>query len=905
MQLDLRRAAAGARCRSFWYRFCATLLLGHLLLAGWPTVGHAQQTPPPEAPPAAAAPAATPGQAAEGGTAPAASPRAQPGGAAEPPPPLATDPLYPAELVSKSEALTAEVRRLHKAVERVRNSDEDLAAQRIEVEKLAAEALSIEEALAAPLAAVSTQITRLGAKPKAGEPAEPPNIQRERQRLERIKTQIQGAIKTANLAGLRARQLTGQIQDLRLTNFARNLFERRTSPVSPILWSKIWTYAPRIGSQLTTITSNWWAVAQPRVGWLILSLLAAFAIYLMLRLVREWSMRKLLTEPQTPRPTFFRRAYLALWLAPLIALPGLGAVSFIFAAFELAGLMNTQVRPLLLSAWIGFALYLSVDGLARVILLPQYPSWRLVGVSNDVSQRVLSLARALVAVYAIDLFLGQVIRQFYFPAELGIAVTSLANVVFALLLAAVALLKLPDAPERPSERIVKSALFWLKFPALAIAALIVLSTLFGYVALGRFLAGQVLLVACGSVAVLVCHLAIRALSRRAADHGEAETRVFGLPVKMTASRAQQIAGAISLLLNTLLILGAGALLLLSWGFSEALLLGWLKSLVFGFEVGQFRISLFKILVALGLFVLVMFLTRVVQRWLSSRVLTESRVDPGIANSVHQGIGYAGMALAALVAISHVGLDITNLAIVAGALSVGIGFGLQSIVNNFVSGLILLVERPVKVGDWIVVGANQGHVRRISVRATEIETFDRASVIIPNSELITGTVQNWTHRNAMGRVVINVGASYNADPQHVCDVLVRVARECDLLLRFPEPFVAFEEFGASSLDFSLRGYVADVNTSLSAKTALRMAIHRAFKEEGIEIPYPQTDVHMRDLDGLRSALQRVAAERLRTTGGAPAPASQNPTAADVPASDAVSPGDVSATEDGGGEGEGGR
>ncbi|MCB1546955.1 MAG: mechanosensitive ion channel, partial [Hyphomicrobiaceae bacterium] len=201
-----------------------------------------------------------------------------------------------------------------------------------------------------------------------------------------------------------------------------------------------------------------------------------------------------------------------------------------------------------------------------------------------------------------------------------------------------------------------------------------------------------------------------------------------------------------------------------------------------------------------------------------------------------------------------------LAIVAGALSVGIGFGLQSIVNNFVSGLILLVERPIKVGDWIVVGNDQGFVRRISVRATEIETFDRSSLILPNSELITGRVINLTHRNAMGRVIINVGTAYSSDPAEVVALLREIAQAHPTVLRHPEPRIAFVDFGASSLDFSVRVYIPDIKRTFDVQTDLRIAIFKAFAERGIEIPFPQQDLHLRDLDGLKQALAKVLAER---------------------------------------------
>ena len=221
---------------------------------------------------------------------------------------------------------------------------------------------------------------------------------------------------------------------------------------------------------------------------------------------------------------------------------------------------------------------------------------------------------------------------------------------------------------------------------------------------------------------------------------------------------------------------------------------------------------------------------------------------------------AGSAIAIFASISYAGFGLTILAIVAGALSVGIGFGLQSIVNNVVSGLILLIERPIKVGDWVAVKDQEGYVRRIGVRSTEIETFDRGNVIVPNSDFITSTVTNWTHRNALGRVTINVGVSYRSDPEHVRDVLLRVADECPLILRQPAPMVVFEDFGSSSLDFSLRVVAGDITKRFLVATDLRMRVFKAFRAAGIELPYPQHDVHLRDLDAVRAVIARIAAEK---------------------------------------------
>ena len=184
----------------------------------------------------------------------------------------------------------------------------------------------------------------------------------------------------------------------------------------------------------------------------------------------------------------------------------------------------------------------------------------------------------------------------------------------------------------------------------------------------------------------------------------------------------------------------------------------------GVTLGGIRLSATTIVTLIVVFALGAGVRGCCRRCCATTVLPRTRLDAGGRNAVLAGVGYIGMAIAGLVAVAAAGLDLSSLAIVAGALSVGIGFGLQTIVSNFVSGIILLVERPVKEGDWIEVGGFSGYVKGINVRSTEIETFDRASVILPNSDLIAGTVLNRTHVGMSGRLQVPVSVAYDTDPE---------------------------------------------------------------------------------------------------------------------------------------------
>jgi len=276
----------------------------------------------------------------------------------------------------------------------------------------------------------------------------------------------------------------------------------------------------------------------------------------------------------------------------------------------------------------------------------------------------------------------------------------------------------------------------------------------------------------------------------------------------------------------------------------------------GLTIQDQKITVGVILTAIVFLYASIFASWLIQRILDEEVYPRKKVETGVGISINRLIHYAFVIIGSIIALSTIGIGIQSLAVLMGAFGIGIGFGLQNIVNNFASGLILLFERSIKIGDIVQISGEWGTIKNLGLRATIVETFDRSELIVPNSDLVSSTVTNWTLTNQLVRVIVRVGVAYGSDVEKVIKVLNQAAEEHSLILGFPKTTVLFTGFGNSSLNFEVRAFVNGMDYFLGVKSDLHVEIDRLFRENGIEIPFPQSDIHLRTIDEpfIKSAIQ---------------------------------------------------
>jgi len=827
-----RRGACRLGARHVFALFLALLAL----IAAVPPPGLAQ-TPEPQ-PPSSASPAAT-----------------------IPAEPMPAERQPADEEIAKArqtlESLRLNADRIEAAIRREGLSDPDLAALRREIDPVGEQALALAEDVAPSLQAVEARLNRLGPPPEEGRPAESDPIAAERTALNARLAALQAIIKQGRLVSLRAEQISANIAERRRTLFTDRIFKRHGSALDPILWLDALRAMPTVARRFWLLLSDWSGVLGARLDLAALVSIGGALIVLAVALLplRRLVLRVAARDPARAQPPRLHKTSAAAWLVTFnVAIPALGLV-LLYAVFSGFDLLPERVDRLATAGLRAIVLFMLIQGLSWAMLAPKRPTWRLLPLADAAARRVNAAIIAAGAVYAIGVFADMANRVLFAPLAVAVAKDVLIGTLIAICLA-VALVhsrpsSLREAPDTPPAALFRwpwiYALAWVGILAIPVAAIL------GYLSLANFIAAQLII---GGTIIATLVLAARLVDTLLTDGlegkdgvGEAIAATFGMRREAVVQIGILLSGA----LRVLLVLVAASFLLVPWGIETKDVFSWIRSAFYGFTVGELTISFSAILLALAIFLIGVVITRAIQGWLDQRLLPHTRLDVGIRNSLRTAFGYAGIIAAAAVGFTFLGLDLSNLALVAGALSVGIGFGLQSVVNNFVSGLILLAERPIKAGDWIVVGNEEGYVSKISVRATQIETFDRATVIVPNSDLISGVVKNWMHTNMMGRIRVAVGVAYSADPEEVRAILLKCAEEHPALLRDPEPRVFFQDFGASSLDFELRAYIGNVDVALSTRSDLRFAILKALRAAGIEIPYPQQDLHLRDIDRIDKAL----------------------------------------------------
>jgi small-conductance mechanosensitive channel len=749
------------------------------------------------------------------------------------------------------------------------------------VTRVISQATDARKAAEQKQAELQSNLTALGAPPDEKDAApEPDPVAKERARLNEALSQAKSHIALADLTISRATALETKVGVAQRSRLYEELIQQGPLPYDPSTLTKIPGNIGQFISKISAVASDWWetflqkqrqygTVIQPGIFILIG---VGIAWWLRIRVLKRFG-----PYPVEQEPPYSRRLLAA--TADGVArgiIPAVILTVIIVRTYTDGGALNNDFGLILRLVAESLLTFVLATALPHAALSPNDPDWRLTLLSPNQAKRILALLVPLALLFCIDEFVtragteigplqGILTPEFFSTWTL---IFNLAQGGLALALLQRSLWTIPqtedtpadgpvpadtstkdqqddpDDPDDPDDTIGRTTKpFWALVRAILILITCTgaLAPVFGYTNLGNFLLNNIL-----GTAILVSILYIlRGLFREGIALTTRST-VFRHNLALRHKTRSRLKFSARFLLDILIFLVGISVIAPNWGISETDLLRNARFILGGMQVGSVKISLADILLAIFVFVTSLALVRALKRSLAEKILPETEIEESLRHTITAAIGYIGFIFATGMAVAVIGVDLTNIALIAGALSVGIGFGLQNIVNNFVSGLILLIERPIKIGDWVVVGQNEGFVKQINMRATEIETWQKASVIVPNADLLSQSLKNWTHKDKIGRVDVPVGVALDSDIDHVCEVLLKIGRAHPRCRKIPEPVALVMNIGESRIDMELRIFTSDILWVLWISSDLHKEILRRFPKEGIVIPYAQRVVHLNNV-----------------------------------------------------------
>ncbi|MGS7252250.1 DUF3772 domain-containing protein [Pseudomonas anuradhapurensis] len=690
------------------------------------------------------------------------------------------------------------------------------------------------------------------------QPDEAATLTQQRKELEAEKKALVAQQDQAIKLTQSARDLSTQIVNLRRSQFNSQITSRAASPLSPAFWQSIIRPTQDDVARLRDLRGE----AADAIGsafsvehrWLfITSLVAAILVWTLVRRVFERllasAMVRWLPEGRLRRSSLALSVSLATLgtIAGSVSLLRWGLESSAELGSDIASLANHVLALVVFSAFI--------TGLGRAMLMLQRPSWRLPPIHDEVASALGWFPKVLALALMVMMTMERINSVIGASLALTVAVNGLTALVVAFTFAGALLRYRRTLRKHDLERPTGLAGL-IPFVMVIWLTLILLALLAGYLTLAYFLTGKLLwvslVITCAYLLTTFFGDLCETLLSPRQPGGLALASTLGLAPRHQAQASTILAG----IGRTVVLFLALLLALMPSGTSPSELLLSLADWdgTGGKLLGNLNIVPQDILLALAIFFGGLFAIRVVKRWLSERLLPETDMDAGMRASLVTLVGYLGFIFLAMLVMSTLRINLTSLTWVVSALSVGIGFGLQQIVQNFISGLILLTERPVKVGDWVSLAGVEGDIRRINVRATEIQMSDRSTVIVPNSQFISQNVRNVTMGNALGVVGITLTLPLETDANRVRELLLAAYQEHEAILDAPATSVSFKDLTSSGMVIGVSGYVAGPRQVSGTRSDLLFTILGRLRAEGIALSSPQSMVLLQE--SARSADETV-------------------------------------------------